>query len=516
MYVASINKANKTIELGMQGENNARSTPYDISDWIEKFGADGSVSLVCVRPGETEPYLAEVQKVENSVDWVVQKVDVEISGSGIAQYVYTVGDAIVKSPIFTTKIDKSIASASGPITPPQQSIIEQMVSLKTAAEKAAIRAEEAAERAENAGGGGGGEPVPGPAGKNGSTFIPSVSPEGDLSWTNDGGLENPPTVNIKGKMGATGPIGPKGDKGEPGPAGNQGSKGDAGPQGAKGDAGPQGPKGDKGDTGAPGPAGQDGKDGAVGPQGVPGKDGAPGKDGTNGTNGKNGENGGYYTPSVTQPDADHIQVSFDGSKPDMPSVPPVRVALPKSGGSGVGPANASELPATVPAGLPPETEKNVQAVLDALDAKPGGYEKKEWKKLPVIDFSKAGSSQVVNFDFDSPVTEMFFQANLLANGSATESSMGLLINNKVVYNGFILTANNGKGKSYQQGAAFYNGLYWECTASAGAAMPNNVMPSIWKLPYTVATNIGEANNAQLFVGNPTYNPTTGTLEVWVR
>ncbi len=330
MYVASINKANKTIELGMQGENNARSTPYDISDWIEKFGADGSVSLVCVRPGETEPYLAEVQKVENSVDWVVQKVDVEISGSGIAQYVYTVGDVVVKSPIFTTKIDKSIASASGPITPPQQSIIEQMVSLKTAAEKAAtnaeksaIRAEEAAERAENAGGGGGGEPVPGPAGKNGTTFIPLVSPEGDLSWTNDGGLANPEPVNIKGEMGATGPIGPKGDKGEPGPAGNQGPKGDAGPQGAKGDPGLQGPKGDKGDTGAPGPAGQDGKDGAVGPQGVPGKD---------GTNGKNGENGGYYTPSVTQPDADHMQVDFTGSKPDMPAVPPVSVALPKSSG----------------------------------------------------------------------------------------------------------------------------------------------------------------------------------------
>ena len=34
-------------------------------------------------------------------------------------------------------------------------------------------------------------------------YIPSVSESGDLSWTNNGGLENPPTVNIKGDDGYT-------------------------------------------------------------------------------------------------------------------------------------------------------------------------------------------------------------------------------------------------------------------------------------------------------------------------
>ena len=34
---------------------------------------------------------------------------------------------------------------------------------------------------------------------DGATFIPSVSENGDLSWTNDKGLVNPATVNIKGK-----------------------------------------------------------------------------------------------------------------------------------------------------------------------------------------------------------------------------------------------------------------------------------------------------------------------------
>lgn len=41
-------------------------------------------------------------------------------------------------------------------------------------------------------------------GKDGATFTPSVDAEGNLSWRNDQGLANPPTVNIKGKDGADG------------------------------------------------------------------------------------------------------------------------------------------------------------------------------------------------------------------------------------------------------------------------------------------------------------------------
>ena len=44
----------------------------------------------------------------------------------------------------------------------------------------------------------------GDTGQDGATFTPSVDAEGNLSWTNDKGLVNPPTVNIKGEKGDSG------------------------------------------------------------------------------------------------------------------------------------------------------------------------------------------------------------------------------------------------------------------------------------------------------------------------
>lgn len=74
----------------------------------------------------------------------------------------------------------------------------------------------------------------GDTGARGITFTPAVDSKGNISWSNDGGLENPQTVNI---------TGPKGDTG---------AKGDVGPQGEKGETGDAGPKGDKGTTFVPG------------------------------------------------------------------------------------------------------------------------------------------------------------------------------------------------------------------------------------------------------------------------
>lgn len=92
----------------------------------------------------------------------------------------------------------------------------------------------------------------GGTGENGATFTPSISENGDLSWTNDKGLENPDTVNIKGPQGEQGKEGPQGIQGLQGPEGPQG------PQGEKGETGEQGPKGETGERGPEGPQGPKG------------------------------------------------------------------------------------------------------------------------------------------------------------------------------------------------------------------------------------------------------------------
>lgn len=55
--------------------------------------------------------------------------------------------------------------------------------------------------------------------KEGYTFVPSVSPDGIISWTNNGELENPTPVNIRG---------PKGEPGRDGRDGVSGSSGEDG------------------------------------------------------------------------------------------------------------------------------------------------------------------------------------------------------------------------------------------------------------------------------------------------
>ena len=174
----------------------------------------------------------------------------------------------------------------------------------------------------------------GPKGDTGPYFLPSVSAEGVLSWTNNGGLENPSPANIRGpqgEQGATGPQGPKGDTGETGPQGPKGDTGETGPQGPKGDTGTgldirgtyasvealeaavQTPgQGDMYNVGTASPytiymwdesegawLSQGQLQGPAGPQGEQGPQGEKGDTGETGAQGPKGDAGPYFLPSVS-------------------------------------------------------------------------------------------------------------------------------------------------------------------------------------------------------------------------
>jgi hypothetical protein len=85
-------------------------------------------------------------------------------------------------------------------------------------------------------------------GVDGAVYTPMVASDGTLSWTNDGGLPNPPTVNIMG------PQGPEGKKGVDGTVEFNELTAEQlemirGPQGIQGPVGPEGPVGPKGQDG---------------------------------------------------------------------------------------------------------------------------------------------------------------------------------------------------------------------------------------------------------------------------
>lgn len=166
----------------------------------------------------------------------------------------------------------------------------------------------------------------GSAGENGATFIPSLDAEGNLSWTNDKGLNNPETVNIMGPAGPAGKDGEQGPQGEPGRDGANGAQGPEGPAGKSGvwtedTTPPEGynvwiaPGGEATDmvTQAqmetyvsgeikkielmPGPQGPAGPQGEIGPQGIQGPKGDTGEQGIQGPKGDPGAQGeAGYTP----------------------------------------------------------------------------------------------------------------------------------------------------------------------------------------------------------------------------
>lgn len=196
----------------------------------------------------------------------------------------------------------------------------------------------------------GGEGIQGPAGESGATFIPEVTETGELTWSNDKGLENPGPVSIRGPKGEKGDPGIQGEKGDTGVKGEPGKdgatftpivhengeiswsndKGLGNPEtvnikGPKGDRGEQGPKGEKGDVGETGPQGPSGDTAPIATTNVAGKvkpDGTTITVDTDGTiHGKDSADGIKYSgedsglKATTAQDAIDELTSMKGNKP---------------------------------------------------------------------------------------------------------------------------------------------------------------------------------------------------------
>ena len=296
--------AGKIINLGRAGENLATTVVFDVSSWIEEFGANGTFSLF-VQQGTNEYYLQTVTgPLNGKVKWEVTNSNTAIVGLGKCELSYNklsdepkpeiegyynntdhqfyeyysnnvyskkiepntfylyedLGDnnklyyydgtnyeftsegsndtkqiIVVKSMIYDIMVTNTLDSgAAGAVPDPIQSWINEANEVLDEVDGAADWINNMTVSAQSGSqanveiqtlddhmnlaftlpkGDTGDTGAQGPQGQTGSTgpqgptgpyFTPSVSTAGIISWTNNGGLTNPTSRNIKGPSGTNG------------------------------------------------------------------------------------------------------------------------------------------------------------------------------------------------------------------------------------------------------------------------------------------------------------------------
>jgi hypothetical protein len=108
-----VTKRATTIYLGVQGENDAEGVEFDISTWIEEYGA-GLAYMYIRRQGDEATYFKTLPIVEGVAKWLFDAADTARSGEGQAQLLYVVDEVVKKTEVFITTTDRSMDQGPGP------------------------------------------------------------------------------------------------------------------------------------------------------------------------------------------------------------------------------------------------------------------------------------------------------------------------------------------------------------------------------------------------------------------
>lgn len=254
------------IKLGRRGENQARKVVFDVlGKWREGYG-EGVASLIVQRNGDAQPYPVTVTEDNGALVWLVSSVDTAVAGEGAAELRYTVGDTIVKSQIYKTRVRETLEDSGETPPPAYQSWVDEVLRAAADAETAVSKMPYVDETTGNW------FKWDATAGAFADTGVAATGPQGEVGPKGDTGEQGP-----KGDTGATGPKGDTGATGAQGPKGETGATGATGPQGPKGETGATGPTGPEGPRG---PKGEQGPQGQIGPQGERGPAGQKGETGS--------------------------------------------------------------------------------------------------------------------------------------------------------------------------------------------------------------------------------------------
>ena len=114
------------IEMGRQGENEAREIWFDLSWLIENYG-EGAATVLCQRSKDDAPYLATLTRSGKIAIWRLTSLDTAYDGYGKCELRWTVGETLAKTIIYKTVVLKSMTQDS--VMPdPYRSWYDQMIS----------------------------------------------------------------------------------------------------------------------------------------------------------------------------------------------------------------------------------------------------------------------------------------------------------------------------------------------------------------------------------------------------
>ena len=335
---------NGVLNLGVQGENNARRVVFDTSNFSSSYG-DGTAQVL-YKPQGLNAYKVDITEDNGTAYWILKNTDTANDGYGELefQWVNDKGALLAKPVRYRTFIKKSVEyDESG--RPPEHYVswIDTLEKLAEKIEKGSAGGSggsggtiaATAEQKDNgalititdangtstvfiSNGADGAKGDPGAKGDKGDPGTDGVSPSAKVEQTETGAV-----ITVSDASGTTTATITNGAKGETGAQGPQGIKGDPG---AKGDTGAKGDKGDPGTDGVSPSAkveqtetgavitvsdtsgtttatitnGAKGETGAQGPQGIKGDPGAKGDTGAKGDKGDPGTDGVSPSAKVEQ------------------------------------------------------------------------------------------------------------------------------------------------------------------------------------------------------------------------
>ena len=139
MYRIYAETVKKQLQLGHQGENEARCVIFDLASYKEEYG-EGTWEIVNQRKGDTAPYLVtNTYELDDKAVWTLTNVDTDVAGEGRCELRYKVDGVLMKTDVFATKILPSLGD-TGEAPTPSEDLIEKISKIKDEAAAAATAA----------------------------------------------------------------------------------------------------------------------------------------------------------------------------------------------------------------------------------------------------------------------------------------------------------------------------------------------------------------------------------------